>query len=213
MLKLREDEIESYARELLSDRYMDNLNKIEIEFFDNKQKILSELTDAFDQLFKKGIELQRKNEKEKIGFISIFYLKSSIVTGSYEIMINLYDKSYYFDRKEVSACWKPMFIIRYFIDDIEYLQKAIKTKIIRPQRYEIDKIKMQYCNDYFKVIECFLEKYIDEITSLDSFNKLQKEEDIKITLGEYLDKSITLYPDPYQLLYSLLLSKGEGDKQ
>ena len=198
--------------ELLFNRYMNNIDEIEQEFLDDKKKILSELTGIFDELFKRGIELQRKSEKGKIGFISIFYLRSSIITESYKIMISMYDKSYYIDRQELSTHWIPMFIMKYFIDDINYFEKVIKTKIVRVKKYEINDVKIHYCGEYFKVIERFLDNYIDEITSLESFNELEKEEDIKITLGEYMDQNIILYPDPFAELYPLIFPENEEEK-
>jgi hypothetical protein len=178
-----------------------------------KKEILNELTGVFDELLKRGIELQRKLEKGKMGFISIFFLRSSIITESYEIMISMYEKGYYFDRKPLSISWKPMFIMKYFIDDMKYFEKAIKSKIIRVQKSEINKVKMHYCEDYFQVIKEFFLNYIDEITSLNSFKELEKEEDIKITLGEFMDQNIVLYPDPFAEILSLFLPDYKEDKQ
>lgn len=189
------DKNEVYVQKLMSEQYEKNLLEISKEYVEKKEKIDKEFISVFDALFRSGIAMQQEGRKGKIAVISIFNLKSSILTENYDIQINLYDENFYLDRKDIFAFWKPTFLMKYYKSDMEFYKE--KTKHILGIGYEkLQEFRMQYCDLYTVLISKYCMEKSGEIVKLESYKQLEKWEETIITFGSYMDKGICIYP-PY----------------
>lgn len=190
-------------------RFLENLDLIEDDFDKNKDLILREMSENFDKIFKEAIKRQRENGKSKIRCISIFYLRSSIITGSLDFLVGVYDENYYGDFTPIYGQLYFNFIMKYYLEDIVYFEKTLREKIVRLQKYEVNEIKIPYAGEYFKVIEKFLENNYETIVELDSFKELDKDEELEITFGEFMDQNEVIYPDYLGMIADRLLEEEE----
>lgn len=72
---------------------------------------------------------QIEERKGPLAYISIFYLKSSIYTGTNQLMIQALTDELYFDPVEVSVDFSIDFIMQYLEDDMIFGERYIKSKI------------------------------------------------------------------------------------
>lgn len=67
----------------------------EIEKKDSLVK--KEFLQAIESVLSAGFQMQQRKEKQAIAFLHIFYLRSAILTDTYELQIYLFDKRSYLD--------------------------------------------------------------------------------------------------------------------
>jgi hypothetical protein len=191
----RVEEMTQFAKQCLAERFERNLNLIEKEYEEDSGSITKGFIGTFDRLCGRCAGLQKQGLKKKIKYINIFFLQSSVITKSYDMQISLFDENFYFDNAEISEYWRPLFIMKYFDEDIGYFSELMKKRLPRVQDYEIEELRLKYAHDYFIVAGKFCKEIIPQILPLPSFEKMQKEDGFKILFGGYMDYASVLYPE------------------
>lgn len=187
----RQKKIRELAIPFLEEKLRENEEQILKYSLDGKKR--KELISAFEVLFQKGIEAQKNKEKEKIAYIVIHFFRSSIMTKSFECEITLYDNWFYYDTKEISQIWRPNWIIPFYEKDIEDLECYLKKKILRLHSGELAEVEMYYGGDYYQYLIEMLQNVVLEVTELNSYKELQKENNCKILLGEIYQNYLILF--------------------
>ncbi|WP_310603817.1 hypothetical protein [Anaerosporobacter sp.] len=185
---------EEFLTTIIEEQFKDSMNAFFIDYKKTKQVHRAEFLRVIENLLQKGIKKQEAGKKGKIAYICIFFLESAVMTGSYQMQIQMYDKNLYFDRNEVSSRWDTSFIMKYYEKDIEELDKKAKKRIYYWRYKEYQKMKLEYAKAYKAIVEVYGMELIRELFELELYKKLEREEDIKVLYGGYLEKLHTIYP-------------------
>ena len=194
----RQAEIMEMGKLLLEKRYQDDLAVIQSKM--QAEDVVEELLRACDQIFIMAGKQQEAGEKELVAFCNISYLRSSILTKSYDFLIALYDETMYFDPIETLGSWVPKWIMECYENQVSYLRKEVRGKIVRVQDSELLEFERTLAGDYYKIVLGFLLEHLEEIQALESYQKLEKTADFKIQYGEYMDVCIPIYQEEEEKL-------------
>lgn len=192
MLKL--DQSDDYIMGMLGERFEISSELLLKEYIKNKDIIDNEYLQVFNDLFLRCIAMQKEGKKEKIAVISIFYLRYSILTESYDIQLNLYDENFYLDNNNIYSLWKSPFFMKYYVDDIEFLKREAKHNIVGFNYEKLQDIRMEYGEVYGVLLEKYCREKVTDIITLPSYEGMDKSEHTIITFGNYMDKGICIYP-------------------
>lgn len=187
---------EQYQKEIQLDM-MQKFNKnLELLEADGDGKVKAEVNQAFDklnQLMLETYEKQLKGLKNKIAYISISFLWSYTLLGDYQLRVDLLDSLFWLDERECSTQLEFTSFLKFMDDDIEYILKQYISKGMVIYDYEKERLKREYIPIYKTLMENKFKGWVPKILGLSGFDQMQKEDDIKITFGEYLDKTIPIY--------------------
>ncbi len=189
-----QEEIYAFAKETFQELLEQSTKCILQELNQKSNSIKKEFLQAVDSVLTLGYQMQQRKEKEKVSFLHIFYLKSGLLTGTYELQINLFDKRSYFDPQECYGFWIPTLFIKFFEEDIEKFYEKARKHLVQFGYAGKQDVKLRYYDAYLAMIGQFIVKEGLEIIKLSSFQKLEKEENIMILFGGYLDQAIRIYP-------------------
>ena len=164
--------------------------QIAYEFQDNSFQLLKGCLWEFDQIFKKVIE----RKKEKVCFVSIYFLYSSLQLDDYKLQVDFYDEQYLFDKCPVIGVVDFSFVLKYYRQELEYYTEYMKKHVIQVKYHEILKFRKMLQCKYKKVVKAVLEQYLPYIMNLKSFHEMDKCEDFHIVYGEYFSEGVFLYP-------------------
>lgn len=189
-----QEEINTFAKETFQELLKQSTKSILQELKQNTSSAKKEFLQAVDSVLTLGYQMQQRKEKEAITFLYIFYLKSSLLTGTYEFQINLFDKRFYFDKQECYGFWIPRLFVKYFEEDLTNFYEKARKHLIQFGYAAKQDVKLRYYDAYLAMIGQFIIKEGPELAKLSSFQKLEKEEDIRILFGGYMDRGIRVYP-------------------
>lgn len=189
-----QEEINTFAKETFRELLEQSTKCMLQELNQNTNSVKKEFLQAIDSVLTLGYQMQQKKEKEAIAFLHIFYLKASLLTGTYELQINLFDKRFYFDKQECYGFWIPKLFIKYFEEDMAKFYEKARKHLIQFGYAGKQEVKLHYYDAYLAMIGQFIVKEAPEIAKLSSFQKLEKEERFTILFGGYLDQAIRVYP-------------------
>ena len=105
--------------------FMGQLPELMKNYKDEETDILAGLEERLGEVFQKAQQMQKADRKGKICTMGISYLQSSVLTGNYELRIDLYDKEFYLDSAECCTYWNPAFITEYI--PVSYTHLTLPT--------------------------------------------------------------------------------------
>ena len=190
--KVDKEEIIQYAASLLLEKLEDNIVSIGEYVKNNSEKIVSRLYDEIDKLYQRGIDMQQSSTKNDIAYISIFLMRHYYYTRNNPVQIYLYDSTRYLDKDECMIEINLDFIMDYYNQDLEYIEKELKKKYIRIDEEVIQEIKKRYLGEYYRLIVNFFVEAKDLFLMVQSIDNLRITDNLQITIGEYLDEGTVI---------------------
>lgn len=181
----------------LSEAYLDNYQKLENKFKENEKRIIGQVVLAMQEGIDQVVQMQQAGKKEKIKYISLSILLSSILTQEYSIGIDFYDKNFYLDEETVFTEIK-IDLVKELIN--QYVEKDIKNlKIYQrqeksnyPENEYIEIRKLQSMTYMLLYMKCIIENIQKAVKQLEIKN-MQTEGTVDITYGLYLEKQEKIY--------------------
>ena len=173
--------------------FMGQLPELMKNYKDEETDILAGLEERLGEVFQKAQQMQKADRKGKICTMGISYLQSSVLTGNYELRIDLYDKEFYLDSAECCTYWNPAFITEYIQKDIKYSKYNIHGKVPQIRTYEIQEFMDGYIINYLYLLAQFLEQIMPQILCKirPAFREVM-DDGMHVIFGEYMGKGMII---------------------
>lgn len=185
----RIDDMRTFAKELLSPRFETRLKvfqKDSIEYTD----MTREYRKAMSEIVQHALLSQQSGKFGIAKYLSIFYLRSSVITGSYEFAISITNERYCLDPFGQFIFWCPKQIFANIAEDIDFFEKAARKQWVRIRPYEIEEIKRLYVNDYYRLAAFFFGEETMSAALVAGIEQLKREHELKFLYGGYMDQTI-----------------------
>lgn len=181
----RKEEILKIGKDLLKQRFLDNKEIILQKYKNRKDIILKEVLKKLRSYINEILVLQSDEEKsEKIKYISISFLRSSLITKTYDFVFSLHNKLFYADESYKYLYLNINFIFEYFEKDIKFF--IDNNNNLHLQSYEIYYFQEEYIKGYYKIAFIIFKDVLKIILNEEIFKNLNKEDDYKVVFGEYM---------------------------
>lgn len=141
-----------------------------------KKTCLEEIRRLAEQI--KAAAEQRKTGEDC--YLGILYLESSLLTGSYELLVMLTDGSLYLDPVPLEIYWRPPLFFEEFEKNIKEVLTEVKKSFRHVQPFEVWAVKRQCAVYYYAAFGKLLEDIADE---------LGFPENMTVFYGRYLGKA------------------------
>lgn len=143
---------------------------------------------AEDQIHK-----QREKRQGKIQAIYLNYLRSSIYTESYELLIGMGNSMLYLDENRSQTYWFSKLVYENVEKEMKEAESRIRQQFIRVEEYELFRLKQKLLIDYWCILEELFLLLIKESANLILDSALELEEELQILSGYYMDRTETLW--------------------
>ena len=179
----RNNDIEEYLKEYRSERleqkrtYLtNNMCKIEPEFYKKLNLLISQ-----------QLTRQKNDAVAKLNYIYLCHLKSSDYTESYRAILGFSNSMLYLDEKKSQSYWYPELIYKNISEDMNTIEKIVRNKFVRLEKFELLTIKHKILNDDWILFqECF-KTLINQSISIIFNSSLRLADEILLLCGDYMD--------------------------
>lgn len=184
MNRLRD--LERYIEPYIIERIIEIIKKVKMK----KEQIADPDQASFIKtvkiLIEKALNYQQIDQNWEVKYLSVFHLKSSLITKSYQYQICLTDELFYLDQKQIVADWIPEVIYDQLAEEQKLLVKYLMKKFVRLQEYEVTYLMQKLVEEYKKVIEVYLANIVSYMTASETYQSLQKKNPFLFLYGDYL---------------------------
>ena len=170
-----------------------NFNEIRKMYLENKETFTKPFLKTMDCMFQDIIRLQECGKKGKVAYISFSMLYSNLLLDKNSLRIDIYDSNYVCDDVEVVGEWTPEHIFDRCKDDMDKAMRILSSDYIRVEPYEHRMLYQSYVADYYLLAVVILRDMLPMIKELKTYQHMQKEEEVVVIYGEYMDKGEKIY--------------------
>lgn len=182
----REKELLTCMQKYMESHFTESAMKIIEEVDVHGKEHLRDVLWSFEQCFRKAIELQKKKKKESISYIQISFLHSSFLCGHVTFQIDLMDSLFWGDKEKITTLYHPNFVDELVKEEYCEFEKDLKNKMIRVMYHEQYQYKFLLEKKYLKLFQFIIESFLSHIMKLESYQLMEKSEQLKIIYGEYM---------------------------
>lgn len=139
-----------------------------------------QVVETITQLFQ-----QAEDRQKEVSWLGICYLHTERRQKSYEFLLSLYDKNFYFDTEPVEEYWRPACFFEFFEEDMKSVIKELQKHFFRIWDYEEDYIRSICVEYYYAAVRQLCADMAGEITAVANFQNLKKAEKFTMFFGRY----------------------------
>ena len=178
------------AKEYLKDRLVYSEKEIEKYVLENEEKIKFDLVEKFSILCEIVRIQQKLGIKDKIGYVHIAFLRTSLMTKSYTFQISAFNRDFWLDKEESTMELPMNFVFEKAEEDIKLLRKKNESNHFLND-FDYDELEYDQMGDYIDIAENIIRKLVPEAfkhSVLETFfNGMSKEEDIQVIFGGHME--------------------------
>lgn len=169
-----------------------NTQEAEIYFNENKEEIEKDFCETMKNLFEYANKAQVEYGKDKIKFLCINSLYSTVLTGSYEFLFSLKNSSIYMDKVEAETYWTPSFVFKNIDEDMVQLEEVIKSHFTRVSDFELSEVKYDYAVMHSAIVLKYIFELAFKVKEQEFFNIIDMEEDFEILFSLHMEKAFPI---------------------
>jgi len=137
--------------------------------------------------------LNAAHETQKSAYLCISGIKSGVLTGNYQLRLDLYDESYLLDENPITQYWDIGFLFDGFDRDIEALTEQLQTEFVSLRDSEMRLVRLRYCAYYFALARKLCAEFAGVIGEM--LAAFEFDASCQILFGDYLGEMARIGPD------------------
>lgn len=160
-MRNRKEEIMKAAKPIFIEQFHKSSQKIILFCEQHSQEVVNSFLESFYEALDNASLLQNRKKKNKIKYIQLSHLYSSLFLKQYLLRIDVRDERFYGDISEAESYWNADCIYHLFEEDIQEVKKRIEWSIPRIKEYEIDTLRYTYVPFYHGLMKAFLKNMFE----------------------------------------------------
>ncbi|WP_025680718.1 hypothetical protein [Paenibacillus massiliensis] len=185
----RETVLEAFLQEHVLERWVDDVPRIEENYFASQTEIETSLLEAVTAVCEQAVALQQEGRKGRIRYLYISWLRTRLMGGEGMYRIDAYDGHWLLDRVECSTLWSADFVFEPLFRRMERWEQTIKGYARRMTIMDLEQIGQIEAVKYHHLAVSFLHSMVPLFIHSEALQKLDKEPGFTIFAGEYRDES------------------------
>jgi hypothetical protein len=209
---VKEEVVQQFIENDVERKSLESLLALEEYFQMHKDALAQGFIQSFKQLCLKIKEMQAQGEKDKIGYITYSMLRTEILEGRHMYLLEASDSTWFFDRKECQVEYDASWAFQ-FLDRLESeLEKKGKTYMGAITKPDIEKIKLREAGKYNQYVVSLAQYAMSQATALPEYLDIEREEELEVRVGEYLDISEIVYKEDTRIKDSVAMKEWLEEK-
>ncbi|GHU60238.1 hypothetical protein FACS1894171_0890 [Clostridia bacterium] len=186
-MKNRTDEIWASLSSLIEERNIQDIKQASLAAESHADAALNELRSALRSCNEQSLLLRSQGEKGNTRFITLSFLDSGILTGSYDLRIDFYDDRFLSDIAEACAYFSYRHLVPIYQESAGVICREAGKDFTRLMDYEKDALAWRYKDEVlYKMVMSASLFYLLHSDMTDFWRELTVSEDCVFTFGKFL---------------------------
>ena len=177
-----------------------NLKTLAKGFNDNRKDISNDFADRIKNLYAMAAQHQREASKNPVSFLYIAYLRSSLITKTYDCRLSLHNEDLYMDPVETCGYWKPGFLFGHMEQDMKELQTILmgERSIGHVSDFDVKEVEYSYAHAHMFTAVFFMGSLIKdtlEKAEAESWEAPVFSDGFAVVFGGHMENAYEIYPN------------------
>lgn len=165
---------------------------IMIDFLENKERYIADFIKVIETAFAQCIQKQNDGLKGPAECILISPSLYGVYTGSYDVIINVFDERLFEDTAESIAYWNADFVYCHINAHMPIITEFLKKKFVNVRNYEIEEFRRIYAMMFQEFLNLPILHLTEAIETSKLFASLEKNDVVHILYGPYMDECTSI---------------------
>lgn len=170
----------------------EEIERISYQMNDNLEDIKYNILNIFDKLFQDINYKQMNENKNTIKYINLSFLKTRLLENKGVFLIEAFDNKFFLDNIKNNVELELNFLYEDYFDN-NFEDELLQKHSFYINKNDLKNIKIDISIKYIVVVANIIGFLIDDIVKLESFELINKENNMKFLIGEYRAKSFLIY--------------------
>lgn len=173
--------------------YQKSLAALEEYYLHNVEQLTKGFYQSFIQLCQKISDMQGQGGKGKIAYLHYSLLYTSLMQEQNRYRVEAFDQNWYLDQQECVVDYDASWAYCFLHEVSQWMNVERKKYVGRITSYDIDLLKRMEAFKYGMFVEALAKRAIKQAVASPEFAAIDKEEVVRISIGEYKDHSQPIY--------------------
>ena len=199
----KKEETTNIMETFLSGQLEKHVSGLDKYFEGNKEEITDDFIATINNLCALAKEQQASGVKAPICYLHIGFLRSSLLTGTYDFRVALHSNLLWLDKTETSVYWVPGFVFKYVSRDISDMVEFARRERTPISKFAVDELKYRYAQAYIGQVQSIATKIMPGAIEKSDFTQLELEDKYTAVFGGHMESGTIIFP----------LGTGGGDEK
>ncbi|MBC2580554.1 pentapeptide repeat-containing protein [Clostridium sp. DJ247] len=191
----KEEALQHFKENYVKEKSIQKMLLLEEYFHKHKEELALDFIKSFKNICIKIREMQLTKEKEKIAYITYSMLRTEILEKNFVHIIEAFNSFWFFDQKECEVKYDASWAFK-FLDHLwTELEEQRKVYMNLITSSDIEKIILKEAEKYNQYIIALGRYALEKAAALKEFQDIEKEQELEVRIGEYMDVSEIVYKE------------------
>ncbi len=191
----RIEALEQFKENTVRDRCNEKLLSLEKYFEEKKDSLVQGFIESFRQICLVIKEIQSRNEKGKIGYITYSMMRTAIAEKKYSYLVEAFDKEWFLDLDPCNSTYDAGWAFG-FLDELRLeLEEKRKLYFGTIVTCDVDNMIQAEAAKFNEYIISLARYAMPKAVLLKEYQDIIREEELEIRVGEYRDASESVYKE------------------
>ncbi|CAH1202470.1 hypothetical protein PAECIP111893_01797 [Paenibacillus plantiphilus] len=192
---VKEESLLHFAEHVVKPTRIDALLKLEAYYRSNRDELKGAFLNIFSNWCRTLQHSQQRGMKGPIGHITFSMLRTEIAEGRGIYLAEATDASWFLDRHPLRTMYDASWAYRFLEEMIVEVERSSRSYMGLINRVELERVKLQEAVYFHQYVTVLIRHAMSEASEIAEFAGLDKEEQLEVRVGEYLDHSEAVYKE------------------
>lgn len=172
-----------------------NMDLLEVEFFRNQVNLITAFENSFRDLCLLILDMQKKQEKDPIGYIHYSLMRTSILKRTYQYRVEAYSNKWYLDDVECMIPYDVSWAYGLVTSMIESLEEKQKQYMGLLNSSDVEYMVLGAVEFFHQFVVSLIRSAVHRVVQSPEYQAIYKADRLAIRIGEYKDSSEAIFID------------------
>lgn len=174
-------------------RTIASLHALDAYYQDHKEMLANDFLRSFEAICQRVVDMQRRGEKGKLAYLTYSMLRTELVLGSGHYLLEAADSSWFLDSAECQTMYDASWAYRFLDRLTEEWSVAASGYAGQIRLPDMERIKLVEAEKFHQYVVHLIRYAMERAVQLEVFQQVEKESELAVLVGEYLDQSEIVY--------------------
>ncbi|NQF15610.1 pentapeptide repeat-containing protein [Brevibacillus sp. HB1.3] len=189
----REEALQHFKEHEVPKRTIASLHALDAYYQVNKERLAKEFLRSFEEICRRVVDMQEQGTKGKLAHLTYSMLRTELLEGSSQYLLEATDSSWFFDPVECQTSYDASWAFRFLDRLSDEWNEAARAYAGHVRLPDIERIKLVEAEKFHQYVVHLIRYAMVQAVQLEVFQQVDKEPELEVRVGEYLDQSEIVY--------------------
>lgn len=185
--------VEEYYHNVFLPVMSEVYTKVKADMEEHGEQIKDTWIGELQNIYEKICEMQEKMQFQKVGLVSVSFLRTRYLEGNYKYAVYAYEEDGFAGKEIRVGELDVSYFFKYHRETLERLQKEAKKYFGKVTSRDVERLMLEEVGRNTLFSYSLFRKWKSSLFEMEAFRNIKKAQTFQIVLGEYFEPVYVMY--------------------